>query len=218
MSNEPGIFFEGLEAKDHYTITPNNLIRHKNISLAAKMLWVYINSHSRGYELGYRQITLELGISEDTCRKYFQELAVSGWLRIEQTRQGSHNGKLRITLIVPEMSDPKKPDPEKPDPEISGTKKTNNKEDHIKRIIKKKGFDSDWKPGAELVEWANKTNPNLNVTDAAEQMIDYLLATGKASEVKDIDARFRTWVRNSVKFGKPLAKEKEAVKYIGQRL
>jgi len=56
------------------------------------------------------------------------------------------------------------------------------------------------------------------VPDAVEQMIDYLLATGKASAVKDIDARFRTWVRNSVKFGKPIAKEKEAVKYIGQRL
>jgi len=217
MSNEPGIFFEGLEAKDHYTITPNNLIRHKEISLAAKMLWVYINSHSRGYELGYRQITSELGISEDTCRKYFQELEVAGWLRVEKTRQGSRNGKLRITLIVPELSDPKKADPEKADPEISGTKKTNNKEDHIKRIIKKK-FDAEWKPDASLVEWAKVTNPELDVTDAVAQMVDYLFATGKDAQVKDMDARFRTWVRNSVKFGKPVAKEKEAVKYIGQRL
>jgi hypothetical protein len=95
---------------------------------------------------------------------------------------------------------------------------TQNIINHIEPLLKKKGFDSDWKPGAELVEWAKKTNPNLDVPDAVEQMIDYLLATGKASAVKDIDARFRTWVRNSVKFGKPVGKEKETVKYIGQRL
>ena len=90
---------------------------------------------------------------------------------------------------------------------------------HIEPLRKKKGFDTDWKPSAELVEWANRTNPKLDVPDAVAQMIDYLLATGKASEVKDIDARFRTWVRNSVKFEKPANKESgDFVPFIGKRL
>jgi hypothetical protein len=87
----------------------------------------------------------------------------------------------------------------------------------VKRIIKKK-FDSDWKPDAGLVEWAKVTNPELDVTDAVAQMIDYLLATGKDAQVKDMDARFRTWVRNSVKFGKPVATETVYLKQIGRKL
>lgn len=87
---------------------------------------------------------------------------------------------------------------------------------HIEPLRKKKGFDQNWKPSPELVEWANVTNPNLDVDDAVAQMVDYLLATGKASQVKDIDARFRTWVRNSVKFGKK--EVTETVPLIGDRL
>lgn len=90
---------------------------------------------------------------------------------------------------------------------------------HIEPLRKKKGFDAEWKPSPELVEWATRTNPNLDVPDAVAQMIDYLLATGKASEVKDIDARFRTWVRNSVKFQKSATKESgDYVPLIGKRL
>lgn len=96
---------------------------------------------------------------------------------------------------------------------------TQNIINHIEPLRKKKGFDADWKPSAELVEWANRTNPKLDVPDAVAQMIDYLLATGKASAVKDIDARFRTWVRNSVKFEKPANKESgDFVPLIGKRL
>jgi hypothetical protein len=96
---------------------------------------------------------------------------------------------------------------------------TQNIINHIEPLSKKKGFDADWKPSAELTKWANQVNPDLDVTDAVAQMVDYLLATGKASAVKDIDARFRTWVRNSVKFGKPQKKEvTEFVPFIGKRL
>lgn len=96
---------------------------------------------------------------------------------------------------------------------------TQNIINHIEPLTKKKGFDAEWKPSAELTKWANQVNPDLDVTDAVAQMIDYLLATGKASAVKDIDARFRTWVRNSVKFGKPQKKEvTEFVPFIGKRL
>ena len=95
---------------------------------------------------------------------------------------------------------------------------TQNIINHIEPLLKKKGFNVDWKPDTELVEWANRTNPNLDVSDAVAQMIDYLLATGKASQVKDIEARFRTWVRNSVKFGKPVATEATYLKQIGTKL
>lgn len=87
---------------------------------------------------------------------------------------------------------------------------------HIEPLTRKKGFDQNWKPSPEMVEWANLTNPNLDVDDAVAQMIDYLLATGKASQVKDIDARFRTWVRNSVKFGKK--EVTESLPLIGDQL
>lgn len=95
---------------------------------------------------------------------------------------------------------------------------TQNIINHIEPLRNKKGFKPDWKPSPELAEWATKINPDLNVWDAAEQMVDYLLATGKASQVKDIDARFRTWVRNSVKFQKTGVKDVDSLPIIGDRL
>jgi hypothetical protein len=81
----------------------------------------------------------------------------------------------------------------------------------------KRTFNEDWKPSADLSKWALETNPDLQIETETANMVDYLLASGKAATVKDMDARFRTWVRNSVKFQKPKPKE-EYVKFVGDRL
>ena len=81
----------------------------------------------------------------------------------------------------------------------------------------KRTFSEDWKPSDDLVKWALEANPDLQIESETANMVDYLLASGKAAAVKDMDARFRTWVRNSVKFQKPKPKE-EYVKFVGDRL
>lgn len=81
----------------------------------------------------------------------------------------------------------------------------------------KRIFNEDWKPSEDLIKWAMTVNPDLQIEMETANMVDYLLASGKAAGVKDMDARFRTWVRNSVKFQKPKPKE-EYVKFVGDRL
>jgi hypothetical protein len=81
----------------------------------------------------------------------------------------------------------------------------------------KRTFNEDWKPSEDLTKWAMTVNPDLQIDLETANMVDYLLASGKAAGVKDMDARFRTWVRNSVKFQKPKPKE-EYVKFVGDRL
>lgn len=81
----------------------------------------------------------------------------------------------------------------------------------------KRTFSEDWKPSADLSKWALETNADLQIETETANMVDYLLASGKAAGVKDMDARFRTWVRNSVKFQKPKPRE-EYVKFVGDRL
>jgi hypothetical protein len=73
---------------------------------------------------------------------------------------------------------------------------------NIKETKAKKGFSSDWLPDIDQAMKLMEQYPNANVFGEAEAMVDYLIASGKEKEVKDMAARFRTWMRNADKFAK----------------
>ena len=79
---------------------------------------------------------------------------------------------------------------------------TQNININIKETKAKKGFSSDWLPDIDQAMKLMEQYPNSNVFGEAEAMIDYLIASGKEKEVKDMAARFRTWMRNADKFAK----------------
>ena len=66
----------------------------------------------------------------------------------------------------------------------------------------KKAFNPDWQPDVEQVKKLEEQYPNANIFSEAQAMVDYLVAAGKENEVKDMAARFRTWLRNADKFAK----------------
>jgi len=66
----------------------------------------------------------------------------------------------------------------------------------------KNGFSHDWFPDEDEFSKLSNQYPNADVVSEISAMIDYLVAAGKQREVKDMAARFRTWMRNADKFAK----------------
>jgi predicted DNA-binding transcriptional regulator YafY len=66
----------------------------------------------------------------------------------------------------------------------------------------KNAFSLMWQPAPEELKKLQDQYPNADLDGEVQLMIDYLLATGKERQVKDMSARFRTWMRNADKFAK----------------
>jgi hypothetical protein len=72
----------------------------------------------------------------------------------------------------------------------------------FKETKNKKGFDAGWVlPDDQRTKLA-EMYPNADLDLEVSAMIDYLVAGGKENDVKDLAARFRTWMRNADKFAK----------------
>lgn len=84
----------------NFTIVPNQVIYNRELTSDARFLWLYLRSHKVGYPLGYRQMEADTGWSEVTVRKHLRSLQEAGLVRLNQTRVGSRNGKLLISLLL----------------------------------------------------------------------------------------------------------------------
>jgi hypothetical protein len=69
-------------------------------------------------------------------------------------------------------------------------------------ISKKDKFAKNWTLSSDDRLKLEQQYPNADLDFEIEAMIDYLVANGKENEVKDMAARFRTWMRNADKFNK----------------
>jgi hypothetical protein len=76
------------------------------------------------------------------------------------------------------------------------------KEPLIEPLSKKKLFSLDWQPDSDELSKLRDQYPNADLLGEVSAMIDYLVAEGKEKSVKDMSARFRTWMRNADKFAK----------------
>jgi len=65
-----------------------------------------------------------------------------------------------------------------------------------------KGFKNDWSLPDDQRTKLQAQYPNANLDAELALMIDYLIANGKEKSVKDMAARFRTWMANADKFNK----------------
>lgn len=97
-----GIQIEFDEVAANFTITPNQVLYNRTLTSDARFLWIYLRSHKVGYPLGYRQMEADLQWSEVTVRKHLRALEEAGLVRLNQTRVGSRNGKLLISLLLPQ--------------------------------------------------------------------------------------------------------------------
>jgi hypothetical protein len=100
-----GIQIEFDEVAANFTIVPNQIIYNRKLSSDTRFLWLYLRSHKVGYPLGYRQMEADTGWSEVTVRKNLKALEAAGLVRLNQTRVGSRNGKLLISLLLAQTID-----------------------------------------------------------------------------------------------------------------
>ncbi|MCM5664278.1 helix-turn-helix domain-containing protein [Galbibacter mesophilus] len=79
--------------KSGFTVIPNKLIRDKEISDRARLLFIYMASQSNDWKFYNYGLAKAMGYSIETLRKYLNELVYSGWItKIEQERKGGQFG------------------------------------------------------------------------------------------------------------------------------
>lgn len=62
----------------------------------------------------------------------------------------------------------------------------------------KRQVPEDYRPSDKAVEWQKANHPNVNVADETERFINHHRAKG--SKFVDLDAAWRNWIKNAVKF------------------
>lgn len=194
------------------------VFKNSKASPAAKLVLLAIADHQgeRGAWPSERTLAKACNMSERSVRRKIAELVELGELEV-QVNSAPVEGQYKSNLYWVRVDN-------------SGNQGGQNRQSgwtdlagRVDNVVlqnvknHKRTFSEDWQPSEELKTWALATNPDLQIETETANMIDYLLASGKAAQVKDMDARFRTWVRNSVKFQKPKPKE-EYVKFVGERL
>lgn len=79
---------------------PISLINDNNLSIGARFTYVYLQSRPEGWELFMKPSAKEIGCSEDSLRKYINELVAAGWLvKGEQKVEGGRFGAVEYTLL-----------------------------------------------------------------------------------------------------------------------
>lgn len=91
---------------------------------------------------------------------------------------------------------------------------------NVKETTRQK-FSIDWRPEGEFLSTLQAQYPNANLISEAQSMIDYYLGVGAENKCKDMQARFRSWMRKADEFAKgSLSKKPETqnLRQIGERL
>lgn len=212
-----------------FTQIPNAWLRDSRLSLKAIGLLAQILSHQSGWSMSMRLLAKQNGTGIGTIKSAAEELEAAGYLVRSDVQSHADDGTFAGFNWV--TSDPKPVDNPGDNPFQNRTPvpkphdgEIEHKEEQIIKNIKSlqnEKFSDDWKPDFEFVNLMQLKYPQADVFLEAEKMVDYYLGTGKAKEVKDVKARFRTWMRNADKFsGGVLSSNVESfgLPQIGERL
>jgi len=82
-----------------------------------------------------------------------------------------------------------------------------NKEIVIKS--NKQKFSEDWQPGEKLVAEMLEKYPKANLAQYVAEMKDWYLLKGKESTIKDMNAAFRSWMRQADRFANGALSKKD---------
>jgi hypothetical protein len=191
-----------------FTQIPNAWLRDSRLTLKAIGLLAQILSHQSGWSMSIRLLAKQNGTGLGTIKSAAEELEKFGYLKRSEYQSHSEDGTFAgfswITC-----------DPEPVDNSVDNQFQNRtpvlkpqhgeieHKEEQLIKNTNKQSneaFSVDWKPDTEFANQMQLKYPQADIFAEAEKMIDYYLGTGKAKEVKDIQARFRTWMRNADKY------------------
>src|SRR5574344_2281688 len=89
-----------------YQCVPNELIFDNTMSDRARFLFCWMCSKPDGWNFYMKNMSKEVGYSEDTLRKYINELVESGWLvKGEQQNINGMFGNVKYTLLSAKKTD-----------------------------------------------------------------------------------------------------------------
>jgi hypothetical protein len=85
--------------RKNFTITPNMLIEDDSISIQARFVFIYMASRPDDWDFYMGHMKKSLGLSEDTIRKYINELCEKGWIiKLGQKKEGGQYGAVSYLL------------------------------------------------------------------------------------------------------------------------
>ena len=184
-----------------FTQIPNAWLRDSRLSLKAIGLLAQVLSHQEGWSMSIRSIAKQNGTGLGTIKSAAEELEKSGYLIRAEVQSRAEDGTFSdFNWITCDPIDPFQNRTGVPKPRDG---KIEHKEEQDIKNIKSlpiERFSDDWKPDTEFANQMQLKYPQADIFVEAEKMVDYYLGTGKAKEVKDVKARFRTWMRNADKF------------------
>jgi hypothetical protein len=184
---------------DHYTQIPNSWVRDARLSFKARGLLTLLMSHTPGWNMSIRSIAKSNGTGLDTVKSAVNELEALGYLVRSDEQLRDEKGSFADYVWT--TTDPfQNPVTGKPVHGKQDTKKNILKENYLVKKETTQIFSADWKPDNEFAIQMQLKYPQSDISVEAEKMVDYYLGTGKSKEVKDVKARFRTWMRNADKF------------------
>jgi hypothetical protein len=194
-----------LNFEGHYTQIPNKWVRDHRLSYRARGILAILMSHDVGWRTSQNQLQTEHD-GRDAIAKSIRELEAFGYL----VREQGHDESGRFQEVIWILNDPfdspltDLPLTAKPLTVKQPTKKNNIKKPNDKEFIatNKQSFSTTWKPTEDQLATIKDQYPSANIDKEIEAMIDYILAAGKEKDVKDMAARFRTWLRNADKYAK----------------
>jgi predicted transcriptional regulator len=187
---------------------PNDAIRDPRISSNAFRLLAYLMSHQDGYEITYEQIERQTGLGRKAINSARDQLIQLGWVLTERPKR--NDGKFASvtwSLLTP-ASVPETTVREATVREATMVQRTDNKNNNLENNTIKKNtnkrdlFSLDWQPDENQLAKVKAEYPSADITKQVQLMIDYIVANGKEKQVKDMAARFRTWLANADSFSK----------------
>lgn len=187
-----------------FTQIPNAWLRDSRLSLKAIGLLAQILSHESGWSMSIRMLARQNGTGLGTIKSAAEELEKVGYLKRSDVQTHNEDGTFAgfAWITCDPIPDEKAFQNRTPVPKPQHGEIEHKEYQDIKNIkyLPIEKFSADWKPDVDFVAQLELKYPNAEILVEAEKMVDYYLATGKAKEVKDVKARFRTWMRNADKF------------------
>jgi hypothetical protein len=176
-------------------------LRDSRLSLKAIGLLAQVLSHQEGWSMSIRTLAKLNGTGLGTIKSAAEELEKAGYLIRAEVQSRAEDGTFSdFNWVTCDPIDPFQNRTPVLKPRVG---KMEHKEEQILKNIKSlpiEAFSAEWKPDTEFAIQLQLKYPQSDIFVEAEKMVDYYLGTGKAKEVKDVKARFRTWMRNADKF------------------
>ena len=195
----------------HFTMVPNALLRDPRLSMGAKGLWAYLNSHRDGFELSQGLLLQHTSSGKDHLATIKNELKSAGWMRVDRPRDPKTGQMSGTVWILLDGSDHRKPDfptlgeSRKSDEPVSGEsapKKKNEEEEQKgeesrKRALSASEFPADWTPDYDDRKWAFGEGFSDYDLDLETRK---LLQHDSGKRHADLSKRWRKWMLQAVEF------------------